>query len=215
MCFCYTKTALSTPLTRYFGASGEGFRALQTSIRIKGYAPFLNHNPHQSFRPLDMRQRGFPLMKFKSLPVLLKNMGTLRGFDARHWFRPLDDDQGNALGCDDGERMARPKKQAAEARTEQMNTRYTLAEREYIRSQAAAAGMSESDYVRTRALGHSVSPARSSRADPALVTELNSIGVNVNQLARAVHRGSSFTQYWQEVGAELRTILTKVVASGS
>ncbi|MFV1563941.1 MULTISPECIES: plasmid mobilization protein [unclassified Phaeobacter] len=111
--------------------------------------------------------------------------------------------------------MGRPKKQAAEARTEQMNTRYTLAEREYIRSQAAAAGLSESDYIRARALGLSVSPARSSRADPALVTELNRIGVNVNQLAAATHMGRDFSKLWQEVGAELRGILTKVVASGS
>lgn len=160
--------------------------------------------------------KGFPFDEIQEPARALKKHGsTLRRLNPRHWFRPLDDDQGNALGCDMGERMARPKKQAAEARTEQMNTRYTLAEREYIRSQAAAAGMSESDYVRARALGHSVTPARSSRADPALVTELNSIGVNVNQLARSVHRGSAFAGYWQEIGTELRGILSKVVANGS
>jgi len=111
--------------------------------------------------------------------------------------------------------MARPKKQPKEARSEQMNTRYTLAEREYIRSQAATAGLSESDYVRARALGLPVSPARSAQADPALVTELNSIGVNVNQLAAATHMGRDFSRFWNEIGTELRTVLSKVVSNGS
>lgn len=214
MFLCY-KNGTIIPRSALFCASGEGFRALQTSIRVKGYAPFLNHNPHQPFRLLDLRPRGFPWMKFKSLPVLLKNMGKpcaglmrANGFD--HWMTTRE-----RPGCDDGERMGRPKKQEHEKRSETARFRLTLAEREYIRSQAAAAGMDESEYLRARALGHSVSPARSNRADPALVTELNRIGVNVNQLAAATHMGRDFTRFWQEVGAELRGIITKVVASGS
>ena len=96
-----------------------------------------------------------------------------------------------------------------------MNTRYTLAEREFIRSQAAAAGLSESDYIRARALGFSVAPSRASRSDPALVTELNRIGVNVNQLTAATHQGRDFVRYWREIGRELQTALRKVVANGS
>ena len=111
--------------------------------------------------------------------------------------------------------MARPKKQEHEKRSETARFRLTLAEREYIRSQARNAGMAETDYLRARALGLSVSPARSTRTDPALVTELNSIGVNVNQLAAATHMGRDFTRFWQEIGTELRTVLGKVVSHGS
>ncbi|MEM9053869.1 MAG: plasmid mobilization relaxosome protein MobC [Pseudomonadota bacterium] len=109
--------------------------------------------------------------------------------------------------------MARPKKQTDDKRTEQWNTRWTLAEREYIRTQASAAGMNETEYLRHRALGHQIHPAPSRGAsDPALVSELNRIGVNVNQLALATHRGSDFTRYWMHIGGELRTVLHKVMA---
>lgn len=111
--------------------------------------------------------------------------------------------------------MARPKKQSHEKRSETARFRVTLAEREYIRSRAAAAGMAETDYLRARALGFSVSPARSAQTDPALITELNSIGVNVNQLAAATHQGRDFVRYWREIGAELRQVLSKVVTNGS
>lgn len=107
--------------------------------------------------------------------------------------------------------MARPKKQDGEQRCETARFRLTVAEREYIRSQARAAGITEAEYLRRRALGYSVPPARSGRADPALISELNRIGVNVNQLARAAHRGSDFTRYWADVGRELHITLRKVL----
>lgn len=109
--------------------------------------------------------------------------------------------------------MARPKKEQHEQRSEQMNTRWTLAEREYIRTQARAAGISETAYVRARTLSHQIHPVPSrGGADPALVSELNRIGVNVNQLARATHRGSDFTRHWMHIAGELRTALAKVMA---
>lgn len=111
--------------------------------------------------------------------------------------------------------MARPIKQEHEKRSETARFRLTLAEREYIRTQAANAGMSETDYLRARALGFSVSSARSGRSDPALISELNRIGVNVNQLAAATHQDRDFVRYWREIGAELRGVLGKVVSNGS
>ena len=109
--------------------------------------------------------------------------------------------------------MARPKKQTDEKRTEQMNTRWTLAEREHIRTQARAAGISDTEYLRRRALGHQIPPAPSRSSDPAMVSELNRVGVNVNQLALATHRGSDFTRHWQHIAGELRTALAKVIGS--
>lgn len=109
--------------------------------------------------------------------------------------------------------MARPKKTDAEKRDQVVNTRFTLAEHEHLRAQAEAAGLSVSEYLRRRAIGYTVPPAPArSYSDPALISELNRIGVNVNQLARASHRGSAFTRYWRDVGTELGTILSKLAA---
>ena len=109
--------------------------------------------------------------------------------------------------------MARPKKTDAEKRSQVVNMRFTIAEHEHLRVQADAAGLSVSDYVRRRAIGYTVPPAPSrASSEPALISELNRIGVNVNQLARASHRGSEFTRHWRDVGAELANILSRVVA---
>lgn len=108
--------------------------------------------------------------------------------------------------------MARPKKEQHERRDQRFNLRYTLAEIEHLRAQAAAAGLDPHEYARRRTLGHAVPPAPQRSSDPALISELNRIGVNVNQLARASHRGSEFTRYWRDVGAELRGLLERVMA---
>ncbi|MCF6283568.1 MAG: plasmid mobilization relaxosome protein MobC [Candidatus Hydrogenedentes bacterium] len=108
--------------------------------------------------------------------------------------------------------MGRPKKQEHEKRTERQNLRFTVAEIVHIQQQADAAGISPAEYVRRRALGYTVPSGSSSRGtDPALISELNRVGVNVNQLARSVHRGGDFVQYWQEIGQELRSVLEAVV----
>lgn len=107
--------------------------------------------------------------------------------------------------------MARPKKSDAEKRSQVVNMRFTLAEHEHLRAQAESAGLSVSDYVRRRAIGYTVPPAPSrATSDPALLSELNRIGVNVNQLARASHRGAEFTRYWRDVGAELSKALVNM-----
>lgn len=109
--------------------------------------------------------------------------------------------------------MARPRKSADEKRTEQMNTRWTLAERETLRANAARVGLDDSEFLRHRALGIPL-PSSSSSADPALIAALNAhavaltkIGNNVNQLAAATHQGRDFVQYWREIGAELEADL--------
>ena len=108
--------------------------------------------------------------------------------------------------------MARPKKEQHEKRDQRFNLRFTLAEIEHVRLQASHAGLDPHEYLRRRALGHAIPPAPQRSSDPALVSELNRIGVNVNQLAHAAHRGMDFTQHWAGVSAELRAVLTKVMA---
>lgn len=109
--------------------------------------------------------------------------------------------------------MARPNKQPHEKRTERFNLRYTQAEIEHVRAQAHAAGLDPHDYARRRTLNHSVPPAPSRPGvDAALISELNKIGNNVNQLARAVHRGRQQPGEWTALAAELRTVLTKLAS---
>lgn len=108
--------------------------------------------------------------------------------------------------------MARPKKDLHERRDQRFNLRYTTAEIEHVRMQARLAGLDPHEYARRRTLGHAVPPAPQRSSDPALVSELNRIGVNVNQLALATHRGSDFTRYWADVGRELQAVLGKVLA---
>lgn len=113
-------------------------------------------------------------------------------------------------------KTGRPPKDAADKRDQRFNLRYTLAEIEHLRAQAYAAGLDPHEYARRRTLGHTVAPASARLADPALISELNRLGVNVNQLARAVHRGSAFTGAWQELGEQVEAALRKVLlAHGS
>lgn len=108
-------------------------------------------------------------------------------------------------------KTGRPVKQPNERRCSQMNIRLTLAEAEYIRVQAAVAGLTEAEYMRRAATELAVKPARA-RADAALISELNAIGNNVNQLARAVHRGRDFPPFWKAIAGRLTTLLDEVAA---
>lgn len=105
--------------------------------------------------------------------------------------------------------MARPKKQPDERRTASIRADLTMAEKVYIQEQASRAGMTEAEYTRRRLLGQPVQ-ASPRRADASMLAELNRIGVNVNQLTRAVHTERDFVRYWQEIGGELRIAIEKV-----
>ena len=106
--------------------------------------------------------------------------------------------------------MARPTKAAEERRSEQQKIRYRLDEIEAVRCHAAETGLTVAEFIRRRSLLDNP-PARGRAIDPALIHELNRIGNNVNQLARSVHRGSDFQRYWNEVGEELRIVLSKAL----
>jgi len=107
------------------------------------------------------------------------------------------------------QRIGRPVKQPHEKRLAQMNIRFTLAEAEFIRANAAIAGISEAEFVRRAVMGTPLKPAPS-KIDAALISELNSCGVLVNQLARAVHRGRPLPDYWREIADDLSALLTRI-----
>ena len=89
--------------------------------------------------------------------------------------------------------------------------RVTAAELDFIARQAAAAGLSVSDYARRRALGRRVAPARSA-ADDRLLMELNRAGVNLNQIARALNSDRPERAELVDVLADFRRVLALVMA---
>ena len=85
--------------------------------------------------------------------------------------------------------MARPKKQEHERRSARIPPiDVTEAERTLVESQARAAGLSVTEYSRQRVLSGKVTAAPT-RDTASLITELNRIGVNLNQIARQINRG--------------------------
>ena len=86
--------------------------------------------------------------------------------------------------------MARPRLGDEERRTRTVGVRMTEAEAEELRSRAQAARLSMGAYLRRRGLGQRVRMAAERRLGAAELRELNRIGVNLNQMARAINSGA-------------------------
>ena len=82
--------------------------------------------------------------------------------------------------------MARPQLDEQERRTRTVGVRVTAAEAAELRERAQAARLSMGAYLRRRALGQQVRSAVERRLGAAELRELNRIGVNLNQMARAL-----------------------------
>jgi hypothetical protein len=88
--------------------------------------------------------------------------------------------------------VARPRKEQIEARSERLNLRLTLGERATLEAKAAAAGVPPTDYARRLALDGQLTIVQAKAADPQLVLALNRVGVNLNQIARAINAHTGF-----------------------
>lgn len=108
-------------------------------------------------------------------------------------------------------RGGRPRKQKDERRIASTRTDLTLAEKQFIREQSHLAGLSEAAFVRKRVLGLPVVVPKS-YADARLLYELNSIGINLNQLARNVNSGREGIHAvdWDMVLKDLHRVIEKV-----
>ena len=84
--------------------------------------------------------------------------------------------------------MARPRLGEEERRTRTIGVRVT--EVEELRERAQAARLSMGAYLRRRALGQRVRIAAELRLGAMELRELNRIGVNLNQMARALNSGA-------------------------
>lgn len=105
-------------------------------------------------------------------------------------------------------RGGRPQLLATDKRSEKLEIRLTMAEKILFREKAAASGQSVSDWLRNLGEGHRPRPPVTA-LDAAFITELSRIGNNVNQLARATHRGRDTGTYWRDIGQELERLLAQ------
>jgi hypothetical protein len=84
--------------------------------------------------------------------------------------------------------MARPQKQTDAHRRHRIMARLTADELALFAERVRQAGLTASDYLRQAALAARVMvPSTKSKADPALIAELNRIGVNLNQMTRTAN----------------------------
>ena len=86
--------------------------------------------------------------------------------------------------------MARPRLGEEERRTRTVGVRVTEAEAEELQERAQGARLSVGAYLRRRGLGQRVRMAAERRLGAAELRELNRIGVNLNQMARAMNSGA-------------------------
>lgn len=107
----------------------------------------------------------------------------------------------------------RPQRDEAERRDAVLSVRCTAAERARIEASAAALDAHLADFLRSAILDRPAAPRRrrsaasSGRLTPAELRELNRIGVNLNQIARALNYGTR-----DPVAAELADTLAQLRA---
>ena len=87
--------------------------------------------------------------------------------------------------------MVRPRKPEAERRSRTICVRVTTAEAAAIAERAGAARLTKGAYLRRKALGEPVREAAVHRLGARERVELHRIGVNLNQIARALNSGAS------------------------
>ena len=109
--------------------------------------------------------------------------------------------------------MARPRLGEEERRTRTVGVRVTEAEAEELQERAQAARLSMGAYLRRRGLGQRVRMATERRLGAAELRELNRIGVNLNQMARALNSGAvSSPAETQEVVERVGELVARLLA---
>ena len=109
--------------------------------------------------------------------------------------------------------MARPRLDEQERRRRTIGVRVTEAEAEELRERAQGARLSMGAYLRRRALGQRVRSAVERRLGAAEMRELNRIGVNLNQMARALNSGAvSSPAETQEAVERVGELVAKLLA---
>ncbi len=111
--------------------------------------------------------------------------------------------------------MARPRAPEEERRSECFAIRLTPAERLALQEEAERLSLSPTSLARQRLLRGRVVVQEHRQLDPRQVFELGRIGVNLNQIARALNSGQNINPAAIEAAlAELRTLLAQIVRPG-
>ena len=113
--------------------------------------------------------------------------------------------------------MARPKKQESESRKNR-TVRYTDAEWEYLAEQGSKADISASEFARETSLGSRVTLSFGPKpADPALITELNRLSLQLsglgnlaNQIALYAHTDRRIPDAYVALPHEIRETQSQV-----
>lgn len=106
--------------------------------------------------------------------------------------------------------MARPLKSAETLRSERLpGVRLTSAERVHVEAQARTAGLSVAEYQRRLLVGHQVRAARP-RLEDRFLSQLNRVGSNVHQIARALNFRQGIPNDIAQTMQELRVLIEKI-----
>lgn len=107
-------------------------------------------------------------------------------------------------------RLGRPRKAAAERRTERVDVFFSVAERVKLAEDARACGMSPAAYIRKLVAGYRPSAQAGHAADPRLLLELNAIGNNLGQLLAAMDLKNPDKAAWTDLKRNLQDVLQAV-----
>ena len=109
--------------------------------------------------------------------------------------------------------MARPRLGEEERRGRTVGVRVTEAEAEELQERARGARLSVGAYLRRRGLGQRVRMGAERRLGAVELRELNRIGVNLNQMARALNSGAvSSPAETQEAVERVGELVAKLLA---
>ena len=108
--------------------------------------------------------------------------------------------------------MARPRLGEEHRRTRTVGVRVTEAEAAELRERAQAARLSVGAYLRRRGLGQRVQMGAERRLGAAELRELNRIGVNLNQMARAMNAGAAAGPGTREAAERVGELVAALLA---
>ena len=108
--------------------------------------------------------------------------------------------------------MARPRLGESERRRRTMGVRVTKAEAAELQERAQGARLSVGAYLRRRGLGQRVRLAAERRLGAAELRELNRIGVNLNQMARAMNSGAAAPAGTREAVEQVSELVARLLA---
>lgn len=112
-------------------------------------------------------------------------------------------------------KTGRPEKSESEAKSERVAFRLTIDERLAIEAKAVAVGATVSEYARAAALtARAPRPQNEQAGNPAMLAELNRVGVNLNQIARSLNRGGAVPSDLSEVLDQVRSLVEKIARGG-